>query len=107
MVTGNRGRLECQRHGFDVLVHGSAGRNATVETTFNIDQQIGPHSDVFAEYIGDFRTHGMPSETFNFGGSFRITKAQQIDFRAGFGLTMNSPIYFVGIGYSIRFDGLW
>jgi Putative MetA-pathway of phenol degradation len=81
--------------------------NSTVETTFDIDRQIGEHADVFAEYIGDFRTHGVPSETFNFGGSYRITKTQQIDFHAGFGLTGNSPNYFVGVGYSLRFDGLW
>jgi hypothetical protein len=81
--------------------------NSTVETAFNIDRQISPHSDVFAEYIGDFRTHGIPSETFNFGGSYRITKTQQIDFHAGFGLTGNSPNYFVGVGYSFRLDGLW
>jgi hypothetical protein len=81
--------------------------NSTVETTFDIDRQIGPSSDVFAEYIGDFRTHGIPSERFNFGGSYRITKTQQIDFHAGFGLTGNSPNYFVGIGYSFRFDSLW
>jgi hypothetical protein len=66
--------------------------NSTVQTTFDIDRQIGPHSDVFAEYIGEFRTHEIPSEIFNFGGSYRITKTQQIDFHVGFGLTGNSPI---------------
>jgi hypothetical protein len=43
----------------------------------------------------------------NFGGSYRLTQTQQIDFHAGFGLNRNSPDYFVGIGYSMRFDHLW
>jgi hypothetical protein len=81
--------------------------NSTMQATFDIDRQIGAHADVFAEYAGEFPTHGVPNEIFNFGGSYRITKTQQIDFHAGFGLTGNSPNYFVGVGYSLRFDGLW
>jgi Putative MetA-pathway of phenol degradation len=81
--------------------------NSTMQATFDIDRQIGEHADVFAEYAGEFPTHGVPNQIFNFGGSYRITKTQQIDFHAGLGLTGNSPNYFVGIGYSLRFDGLW
>jgi Putative MetA-pathway of phenol degradation len=72
-----------------------------------IDRQIGPHADVFAEYIGDYQTRGLPVHELKFGGSYRLTQRQQIDFHAGFGLNRNSPDYFVGVGYSLRFDGLW
>ena len=67
--------------------------NSTVQATFDIDRQFGEHADVFAEYAGEFPTHGIPMQISN--------------FHAGFGLTRNSPNYFVGIGYSLRLDGLW
>jgi len=72
-----------------------------------IDRQIGEHADVFAEYIGDYLTRGLPAQAMNFGGSYRLTQTQQIDFHAGFGMNRNSPDYFVGVGYSLRFDHLW
>jgi hypothetical protein len=72
-----------------------------------IDRQIGEHADVFAEYIGDYLTRGLPAQAMNFGGSYRLTQTQQIDFHAGFGMNRNSPDYFIGVGYSLRFDGLW
>jgi len=56
-----------------------------------IDRQIGPHADVFAEYIGDYQTRGLPVHELKFGGSYRLTQRQQIDFHAGFGLNRNSP----------------
>ncbi|HML10314.1 MAG TPA: transporter [Stellaceae bacterium] len=72
-----------------------------------IDRQIGEHSDVFAEYIGDYETRGLPAQELNFGGSYRFAHTQQIDFHVGVGLNRNAPDYFVGLGYSVRFDGLW
>jgi hypothetical protein len=72
-----------------------------------IDRQVGEHADVFAEYIGDYLTRGLPAQAMNFGGSYRLTQTQQIDFHAGFGMNRNSPDYFIGVGYSLRFDGLW
>jgi len=72
-----------------------------------IDRQVGEHADVFAEYIGDYLTRGLPAQAMNFGGSYRLTQTQQIDFHAGFGMNHNSLDYFIGIGYSLRFDGLW
>jgi hypothetical protein len=77
------------------------------QPSFLIDRQVSEHADVFAEYIGDYQTRGLPGQELNFGGSYRLSKTQQIDFHAGFGLNRNSPDYFVGIGYSLRFDGLW
>jgi hypothetical protein len=77
------------------------------QPSFLIDRQIGPHADVFAEYVGDYQTRGHPGQELNFGGSYRLTQTQQINFHAGVGLNRNSPDYFVGIGYSLRFDGVW
>ena len=57
--------------------------------------------------IGDYLTRGLPAQAMNFGGSYRLTQTQQIDFHAGFGMNRNSPDYFIGVGYSLRFDGLW
>jgi hypothetical protein len=36
----------------------------------------------------------------------RITATQQIDVRAGFGLTREAPDHLFGLGYSFRFDHL-
>src|SRR5580700_7682071 len=32
------------------------------QPSFLIDRQISPHSDVFAEYIGDYQTRGLPGQ---------------------------------------------
>jgi hypothetical protein len=77
------------------------------QPSFLIDRQVSPNADVFAEYIGDYQTRGLAGQQLNFGGSYRVTQTQQIDFHAGFGLNRNSPNYFVGVGYSLRFDHLW
>jgi hypothetical protein len=37
---------------------------------------------------------------------YRISKRQQIDFQAGFGLNSSSLDHFFGLGYSIRIDNL-
>jgi hypothetical protein len=82
-------------------------QSATVlQPSVLIDRQVSDHADVFAEYIGDYLTRGLPAQAMNFGGSYRLAQTQQIDFHAGFGMNRNSPDYFVGVGYSLRFDGL-
>jgi hypothetical protein len=86
---------------------GQPASTTAFQATFLIDRQVGPHADVFAEYIANFETRGAPSDALNFGGSYRLTQTQQIDFHAGVGLNRNAPAYFVGIGYSLRFDHLW
>ena len=40
------------------------------------------------------------------GGSWRVTRLQQLDFHVGFGLNSSSPDHFFGVGYSFRLDGL-
>ena len=62
---------------------------------------------LFVEYIGDFHLGGGPSNLLNFGGGYRVTPTQQVDFHIGIGLNDNAPAYIVGIGYSFRVDHLF
>jgi hypothetical protein len=36
-----------------------------------------------------------------------LSRTQQVDFHVAFGLNHNSPAYLLGVGYSVRFDGLF
>jgi hypothetical protein len=38
---------------------------------------------------------------------YLLTPTQQVDFHVAFGLNHNAPSYIVGVGYSIRIDGLF
>jgi hypothetical protein len=79
----------------------------TFEPTFSLEREFGPTHDLFAEYVGDYPNHARPSQILDAGGSWRVTRLQQIDFHAGFGLNRSSPDHFLGIGYSFRLDGLF
>jgi hypothetical protein len=81
--------------------------NAISEATFVVEREVGPPADLVVEYVGDYPNHGGPSQVINYGGAYRFTATQQIDFHAGFGLTNRSPTYFFGLGYSFRFDSLF
>ena len=81
--------------------------NPTFEPTLSIERDIGPTRDLFVEYVGEYPNHARPSQILDAGGSWRVTKVQQLDFHVGFGLNSSSPNHFVGIGYSFRLDGLW
>jgi outer membrane putative beta-barrel porin/alpha-amylase len=81
--------------------------NAISEATFVVERDVGIHADLFVEYVGDCPNHGEPSQLINSDAAYRFTGTQQIDFHAGFGLANRSPSYFFGLGYSIRFDGLF
>jgi len=81
-------------------------RNPTFETTVAVTRNFGPAADMFVEFVGDY-DHQRPRQILNIGGAWRFTKTQQLDFHAGFGLNSSSVDHFFGIGYSIRFDGLF
>jgi Putative MetA-pathway of phenol degradation len=81
--------------------------NAISEATFVVEREVGARADLFVEYVGDYPNHDAPRQFINSGAEYRFTRTQQIDFRAGFGLTSKYPSYFFGVGYSIRFDGLF
>jgi hypothetical protein len=79
----------------------------TTEPTLVLEKALGGRADVFIEYVGDYPAHAGPSHLFNSGGAYRLTPTQQIDFHVGFGLNNAAPSYVLGVGYSIRFDGLF
>ena len=81
--------------------------NAISEATFVVEPEVGAHAYLFVEYVGDYPNHDVPRQLINSGAAYRLTRTQQIDFRAGFGQTNRSPSYFFGLGYSVRFDSLF
>jgi hypothetical protein len=85
---------------------GEAARNPTFEPTFAVEKEIGSSADVFAEYAGDY-VHQQPLQLLDAGGAWRFTRTQQLDFHAGFGLNSSTVDHYFGIGYSLRFDGLF
>jgi hypothetical protein len=89
------------------LVPADPNNALTTETTFVLEREFGERSFLFVEYVGDFHLGAGPSCLINFGGGYRVTPTQQIDFHIGLGLNENAPAYIVGIGYSFRVDGLF
>ena len=81
--------------------------NPTFEPTLSLERDLGPTHDLFVEYVGDYPNHARPAQILDGGGSWRLTRLQQLDFHAGFGLNSSSPDHFFGIGYSFRLDGLF
>ncbi|WP_441708105.1 transporter [Hyphomicrobium sp. 2TAF46] len=77
------------------------------ETTFSLEKEIGEHADVFVEYVGDYPERGVSQLMLNSGGAYRLTKTEQIDFHAAFGLNAAAPSYIFGLGYSFRVDNLF
>jgi hypothetical protein len=77
------------------------------EATFVIEKKLTPRFAMFTEYVGDYPQGGGPSQLWNSGGVYHLTKTQQVDFHVGIGLNHNSPNYIVGVGYSFRVDGLF
>ena len=80
--------------------------NPTFEPTLSLERELGPTHDLFFEYVGDYPNHVRPSQVLDGGGSWRVTKLEQLDFHVGFGLNSSSPDHFFGVGYSFRLDGL-
>jgi Putative MetA-pathway of phenol degradation len=80
--------------------------NPTFEPTLSLERALGPRRDLFVEYVGDYPNHAKPSQILDGGGSWRVTRLQQLDFHVGFALNSSSPDHFFGIGYSFRLDGL-
>jgi Putative MetA-pathway of phenol degradation len=77
------------------------------ETTFVIEKEVTERASLFVEYVGDYSQNGSPAQLLNSGGLYRLTPNQQVDFHVALGLNRNAPSYIVGVGYSMRFDGLF
>jgi hypothetical protein len=79
----------------------------TNQSTFVIERSFSERAFLFAEYVGEFPSARANSQLFNFGGGYRITDKQQIDFHIAVGLNRSAPVYIFGVGYSFRIDGLF
>jgi Putative MetA-pathway of phenol degradation len=79
----------------------------TFEPTLSLERELGPTRDLFIEYVADYPNHARPSQILDGGGSWRVTRVEQLDFHVGFGLNSSSLDHFFGIGYSFRLDGLF
>ena len=77
------------------------------EETLSLERELGENADAFVEYVGDYPQHQTASQVLNFGGAWRFTRLQQIDFHAGFGFNRQSPRSYIGFGYSLRADNLF
>jgi hypothetical protein len=77
------------------------------ETTFVIEKKVTERASLFVEYVGDYPENGGSTQLLNFGGLYRVSPNQQVDFHLALGLNHNAPSYTVGVGYSVRFDGLF
>jgi hypothetical protein len=77
------------------------------EVTFVIEKKVTERASLFVEYVGDYPKNGSPAQLLNSGGVYRLSPNQQVDFHVALGLNHNAPSYIVGVGYSVRFDGLF
>jgi hypothetical protein len=77
------------------------------EPTLVVEREFGSKGDLFVEYIGDYATRDRASDVLDVGGAWHITPRQQLDFHVGVGLTRGAPDRYVGVGYSVRIDGLF
>jgi hypothetical protein len=77
------------------------------ETTFVIEKKLTDRASVFTEYVGDYSDGANPIQLLNSGVLYRLTPLQQFDFHFAAGLNHHSASYVVGLGYSVRFDGLF
>ena len=104
-----------QEIGGDFSLHGmltetfipGAASDSLFEETLSLERALGEAADMFVEYVGDYPRGETASQVLNFGGAWRFTHTQQIDFHAGFGFNRQSPRSYFGLGYSFRFDGLF
>jgi hypothetical protein len=79
----------------------------TTEATFVIEKRVTDGVSLFAEYVGDYPQNGSSAQSLNWGGLYRLTANQQVDFHISVGLNHNAPSYIVGVGYSVRFDDFY
>jgi hypothetical protein len=79
----------------------------TWEPTFYLERELGKHSDVFAEYGGDYTRGSDSRQLIHLGTAYRLTRRHQIDFHFGFGLSRAAPSQFIAAGYSFRIDHLF
>jgi hypothetical protein len=80
--------------------------HTTLEPTLGIGRQIGRRAAAFVEYVVDYTSRNAATPIIDGGGSWQLTPKQQADFHIGVGLASASPRHYVGVGYSLRIDGI-
>jgi hypothetical protein len=83
-----------------------ARRDFTLESNLVISRELARDTELFVEFVGDYPRAGRPIQEINAGGAWRLSPTRQLDFHAGFGLDRDAPRWFLGVGYSFRFDRL-
>jgi hypothetical protein len=78
-----------------------------LENDLVLERELGPHADAFVELVGDYPRDRRPVQSLNGGAAWRLSATAQLDLHGGIGLDRDAPRWFVGIGYSVRFDGLF
>ena len=78
--------------------------NATGQATAVFDRALTKTLDGFVEYAGTFPSAGGPQHIVDFGGTYKVTRNQQVDLHGGVGLSAAAVDHVVGAGYSVRFD---
>src|SRR5579864_7702617 len=89
-----------------MTVRWSTVANTTLESTLGIGRGVGRQASVFVEYIVDHTSLPVATQIIDGRGSWQLTPKQQVDFRVGVGLASAAPRYYVGVGYSLRVDGI-
>ena len=82
----------------------AARHNATGVVTLYMDRQLTKTIDGWVEYAGIIAQRGGTQNIADFGLGYHPTPHQQIDVRYGRGMSAAAPDYFVGAGYSVRFQ---
>jgi hypothetical protein len=78
----------------------SGSHNFTGEATLDFDRQLTSACDAFLEYAGDFPRNGGSRQILHFGGAYKLSPRQQLDFQLAAGLSHAAPHFYVGFGYS-------
>jgi hypothetical protein len=78
----------------------AGSHNFTGEATLDFDRQLTPACDAFIEYAGDFPENGGSRQILHFGGAYKLSARQQLDFQLAAGLSHAAPHVYFGFGYS-------
>jgi hypothetical protein len=77
------------------------------QASLDIEADVTDDLGLFFEYTGTYRQGAAPSNTADFGATYRLTDLHQIDILVGKGLNTAAPDWYFTIGYSLRFDQLF
>jgi hypothetical protein len=76
-------------------------KSVVYQPTFTASRKLGPHADVFSEFVGNFARGRVSDQIIDIGGVYRFRRNQQLGTRIGVGLTTGSSTAFVEFGYSL------